>query len=186
MKLFDKELFRELDAPISIENTPNSGEPNFRIDLRYGFSILLMKRGVSRPFWAIQVETCKSPASIIRGWWDEEIVISLAHDLHVLIDRDRIIVSPAALFPVIRTGQMCGDCGRETAYCYSDNDGRENVNYGVDFSTQYCTHCGTTDYMPGCEPNPEEPEVPEMDEYIPEETPVEECFLTLSEEGGAK
>ena len=163
---------------ISMELSNGTDEENFAINFGH-YSLLLVDRGVGNPFWSLRKVSSPWPITIIKGWANESIALSLAGGWTLIVDPLRVIVSMTKAYPVQYTGHHCTNCGAATVYSGSEQFDRENVNYGVDYSYQHCPFCGAGDYVPGFEP---EESQDEAEKPIPEDQLISNEPLTLTEE----
>ena len=152
-----------------------SGEENFALHFS-NYSLELIDRGVNTPFWSLKKDAAPWPITLVKGWASESLCLALPDGGTLIVDPLRVIVSMSKAYPVQYTGHNCTDCGAAFVFAGSEVYDREYPSHGVDYSYQHCPFCGAGDYIPGFEPNPEEPEAPQMEEleYAPE-------FLELRE-----
>lgn len=147
----------------------NSGEENFAIELGSGYSLLLMDKGVSRPFWSLKrlspSYSLDGAKTLVKGYSDSSLYLTMPGGGTLLLDPERVVVTDGMAFTVIPSGHKCPNCGGRMVYDGSDDFRRDHTWDGVSTIYHKCFACGAGAYVPGFTNERQD----EAEEPIPEE-----------------
>ena len=160
----------------------SSGEENFAIELPNSYSLVLMDKGVSRPFWAVKnlypSYSLEEAKTLIKGWGEESLCLSLPNGGTLLLDPERVVVTDEVAVPVIPSGNKCPHCGGRMIYKGSEDFLRDHMWDGVSTIYHRCFSCGAGDYVPGFTHGLQD----EAEQPVPEDQLISGEPLTLTEE----